>query len=319
MTRDPVSHIWRPALSLLCATGAKLGRQCLPVHLSLWYGARWGISCKHMETYPSLEGSCGWKWRWDKRYLNGGKASSNPMDTHKGSSAALCRHSLHLTVLTLLLSPCFSGAAALPWITRLFQRLEDFLETESYGFYWREEEKKKKKQKVNFYASSLPLVRSLCMGDGGGGTLLWRKQISVCLSSLWDCKCLYINRGHKLQWLLQMMKNISAVSFSSCLLTIWEFKGQSHQEVPRGFLKMLLFAFRYASVLLTAGCITDLRYQQLWSWEHPREGMQQIQFPQHSSLFERREEVLVEAVDWPVEINSEGWDLCLRRPNEQQD
>lgn len=163
-------------------------------------------------------------------------------------------------------------------------------------------------------------ARAWVMGWGGVGEHSSEENRfqSVCQACR-DCKCLYINRGHKLQWLLQMMKNISSVSFSCCLLTIWEFKGQRHQEAPRGFLKMLLFAFRYASVLLTAGCITDLQYQQLWSWEHPREGMQQIQFPQHSSLFERREEVLVEAVDWPVEINSEGWDLCLRRPNEQQD
>lgn len=68
-----------------------------------------------------------------------------------------------------------------------------------------------------------------------------RKQISVSKLK----RVINTNRGDKLQWLLNIMKNTSTVSSSCCLLTIWEFKGQSHHADPRSFLETLTSAFEH--------------------------------------------------------------------------
>lgn len=42
-----------------------------------------------------------------------------------------------------------------------------------------------------------------------------------------------------------MMKNISPVSFSCCLFTVREFKGQNHHADQRGFLERLISTFKH--------------------------------------------------------------------------
>lgn len=136
----------------------------------------------HLQMGPADEREDGIKDIWmGERSLLCTRPSSH-IYIHKRAPFLFCADTANISPSWLSFFPFVFPVLRVPWIMRLFQRLEDLLETESLTVFTGV----KKKKKSQFPGSSLPLTKSLCMGDGGERS--WEENRFQCQ----DCKGLLI-------------------------------------------------------------------------------------------------------------------------------